>query len=141
MVSLGVLTTPRTFAYDGDIRARSRTECKANRLDFELVRGQRFRQLMRLLRFNNKTGKAEPIDLTDSKLNFRIYHPRSEVDISLTHNASGEEFKKTIALTEDESTALSRLSTEAERQAYVNGLSAAQTALRQLAIEAGVGKE
>jgi len=141
MVSLSVLPAVRTFAYDEDIRARTRAECEANRLDFQLVQGQRFHQSMRLLRFNNNTGKAEPIDLTGSKLNFRIYRPKFDVDISLTHDASGKEFKKTITLTEDESAELSRLSNDAERQAYVNGLPEAQDALQQLVIEAGLAKE
>lgn len=138
MLSLGVLPTARTFAYDGNIRARSRAECEANRLDFELVQGQRFLQTMRLLRFNSKTGKAEPIDLTGSKLNFLIYRPQFNIELSLTHDASGKEFKKTITLTEDESAVLSRMSNDAERQAYVDELPAAQAALQQLAVEAGL---
>ena len=141
MVSLGVLSTPRTFAYDGDVRARTRAECEANRLDFEIVKGLRFHQTMRLLRFNNKTGKAEPIDLTGSKLNFRIYRPQQfDVELSLTHDASGKVFKTTITLTEDESALLSRMSDDTERQAFVNGLPAAQAALQQLAVEAGLAK-
>jgi hypothetical protein len=138
MLSLGVLSAARKFAYDGDIRARSRAECEANRLDFELVKGQRFYQTMQFLRFNSKTGNVEPIDLTGSKLDFRIYSPKIEIEISLTHDASGREFKKTITLTEDESALLSRMSNDAERQAYVNGLPAAQAALQQLAVEAGL---
>jgi hypothetical protein len=140
MLSLGVLSAARTFAYDGDIRARTRAECEANRLDFEIVQGQRFLQTMRLLRFNNKTGKAEPIDLTGPKLNFSIYRPKFDVEVSLTHDASGKVFKTTITLTEDESAMLSRMSNDGERQAYVNGLPAAQAALQKLAVEAGLAK-
>jgi len=140
MLSLGVLPAARTFAYDGDIRARTRAECEANRLDFEIVQGQRFLQTMRLLRFNNKTGKAELIDLTGSKLNFRIYRPQFDVELSLTHDASGKVVKTTITLTEDESTLLSRMSNDAERQVFVNGLPAARAALQQLAVEAGLVK-
>lgn len=140
MLSLGVLSAARTFEYDGGVRARTRAECEANRLDFEVVQGQRFLQTMRLLRFNNKTGKAEPIDLTGSKLNFRIYRPQFDVELSLTHDASGKVFKTTITLTEDENALLSRMSNDAERQAFVNGLPAAQAALQQLAVEAGLVK-
>ncbi len=139
MLSLGVLSATRTFAYDG-VRARTRAECEANRLDFEIVKGQRFLQNMRLLRFNNKTGKAEPIDLTGYKGIFRIYRQQFDVDISLTHDASGKEFKTTVTLTEDENTLLSNMSNDAERQAFVNGLPAAQAALQQLAVEAGLVK-
>lgn len=95
---------------------------------------------MRLLRFNYNTGKAEPIDLTGCKLNFRIYRPRFDVDLPLMHNASGREFKTTISLTEQESVALSRMSTDAERQVFLSTLVSAQAALQQLAIEAGLTK-
>ncbi len=141
MLSLGVLSAARIFTYDGDIRARTRAECEANRLDFQLVQGQRFHQSMRLLRFNNDTGNAEPIDLAGSTLRFHIYQPRFDVDISLTHHVSGKEIKKTITLTEDESAALSRLSNDVERQAYVNGLPEAKIARQQLAVDAGLAKE
>lgn len=136
--SLGILKAARTFTYDNDIRARTRAECETNHLDFELVQGQRFHQTMRLLRFNINTGKTVPIDLTGSKLNFRIYRPKYDIDLTLTHDASGKEFKKTITLSEDESAVLSHMSNEAERQAYVNGLPAAQLALQQLSVEAGI---
>lgn len=136
--SVGVLSTPRTFAYAGNIQARSRAECEANRLDFEIIQGQRFSQSLLLRRFNPKTGKAEPIDLSGSKLNFRIYRHQYHIDLSLTHEASGKEFKKTITLSEGESERIARLSNDAERQAYINGLPEAQNALRQLAVEAGL---
>lgn len=141
MITLGVLPAARTFTYDGDIRARTRAECEENHLDFQLVRGQRFRQSMRLLRFNKNTGKAGPIDLAGSTLNFKIFRPQFDVEISLRHDASGKELKKTIVLTEDENAELSRLSNDAERQAYVNGLPAGKEALQQLAIEAGLARE
>lgn len=140
LLSLGVLSTARTFTHDTSIRSRSRDECEANRLNFELVQGQRFHQTMQLLRFDNKTGKAEPIDLTGSDVRFRIYRPKYDIELSLTHNASGKIYKTEITLTEEENLILSRMSSDEERQAYVNGLPAAQAALQQLAVEAGLSK-
>lgn len=138
MMKLGVLSVARTFIYDGGIRARSRAECEANRLDFELVQGQRFLQTMRLLKYDYATGKANPIDLTGSKLNFRIFRSGYEIDLFLTHEASGTEFKTTIGLTEEEGELLSRISNDAERQAFINSLPSAQAAFEQLAREAGL---
>ena len=140
MFSLGVLRAPRTFTYDSEIRARSRAECEANRLDFELVQGQRFQQTMRLLRFAHQTGKAEPIDLTGSEVRLRINRPRFDIELCLTHDASGREFRTTVSLTEEESLLLSRISNDSERQAYVKALPSAQAALERLAIEAGLSK-
>jgi len=137
LTSIGVLSEARTFGYDDPICARTRAECEENRLGFELVQGHRFRQSMKMLRFNNDTGLAAPINLTGSEINFRIYRPKFDIDISLTHDATGEEFKKTITLSESDSLELSKLSSDEEKQAYVNSLPEAQDALRELAIEAG----
>lgn len=140
MLTLGVLSTARVFAHDADIRYRTRTECEANRLNFELVQGHRFRQTMRLLRFDKATGKANPIDLSGAEVKFRIYKPKYDIELSLTHDATGKTFKTEITLTEEESLILSHMSSDEERQAYVDGLPAAQAALQQLAVEAGLSK-
>ena len=139
--TLGVLQKARTFVRTNSICARTRAECEANSLNFEIVQGQRFHQSLRLLRFNNKTGTAEPIDLTGSKVNFRIYRPRYEIELSLRHEASGKEFKRSIALSEDESEVVARLASDSERQAYVHSLAVAQEALHQLAVEVGLVKD
>ena len=141
MHSLGVLSTARTFNYEGQLRARTRAECEANGLNFESELGQRFHQTIQLLRFNNKTGKCEPIDLTGSELTLRIYPFQFDVQISLTHDVSGRVFSTTITLTEEENLLLSRLSNDVERQAFVNALPSAQTACQELALEAGLAKE
>lgn len=78
LLSLGVLSKARVFKYDAVIRYRSRTECEVNPLNFELVPGQRFHQNMRLLRFNKTTGKAEPIDLSGSKVQLNFYKPNCD---------------------------------------------------------------
>jgi hypothetical protein len=140
MLTVGALSKARVFTHDAGIRYRTRTECEANRLNFELVQGQRFHQTMRLLRFDKTTGKAKPIDLSGSEVKFRIYKPKYDIELSLTHDASGKTFKTEITLTEEESLILSHMSRDAERQAYVNELPAAQAALQQLAVEAGLLK-
>lgn len=140
MLSLGVLAKARAFTHDSSVRYRSRAECEANRLNFEIVKGQRFHQRLRLLRFNNTTGKAEPIDLTGSDVRFRIYKPKYDIELSLTHDESGKTYKTEISLTEEESLILSQMHTDEERQAYVNALPVAQAALQQLAVDAGLSK-
>jgi hypothetical protein len=138
---LGTLSEARVFRFESPVRARTRAECEENRLDFELVQGHRFRQSMQMLHFNNDTQQVEPKDLTGTEINFRIYKPKFDVDIFLTHDATGKEFKKSITLSESDSLELSRLTSDSEKQAYVNKLPEAQNALRLLAIEAGLEKE
>ena len=141
LTSLGTISEARVFNFEPPFRARTRAECEGNRLDFELVQGHRFRQSMQMLRFNNTTGQAEPMDLTGSEVNFRIYKPKFDVDVSLTHDATGKEFKKTITLSEFDSQELSKLTSDSEKQEFVNNLPEAKDALRQLAIEAGLEKK
>lgn len=138
LYSSGILSSIRTFSNDSNKHPRTRVECEENRLDFEIVKGHRFHQSMLLLRFNYQTGAVEPIDLTGSQVKFNMYKPNYEIDLSLTHDASGKKFKKTITLSEDEGVAVSKCKTDEERQTYINSLPSTQEALRQLAIEAGL---
>jgi hypothetical protein len=140
MLSLGVLAKARAFTHDSSVRYRSRAECEANRLNFEIVQGQRFHQSMRLLRFNSTTGKAEPIELTGSEVRFQIYKPKYDIELSLTHDASGKTYRTEISLTEEESLILSHMSSDKEREAYVDSLPVAQAALQRLAVDAGLSK-
>jgi len=141
METIGIVPVARNFTYDGNVRARSRAECQPNRLDFEVVQGQRFHQTMRFLRWDHKSGKAVPIDLTASKISFRMYAPKYDIELTLKHELSGKEFKTTISLTEEESLLLSRMSNDVERQLCIDSLPSAQAALQQLAIEAGLQRE
>lgn len=138
---IGVLEEPRVFEFIDPIRPRTRSECEENQLNFELTQGQRFRQSMRLLRFNDDTGNAEPIDLSGSKLTFNIYRPKYDIDISLRHDATGREINKTITLSEEDSMELSSLTSEEEKQNFLSGLPQAQEALKELAIQARLEEE
>jgi hypothetical protein len=50
------------------------------------------------------------------------------------------EFKRTVTLTEDESQAVSRLTTDTERQVYIDSLPTVQQAIQQLEADAGIAK-
>ena len=136
--TLGVLTSARVFSYENPIRRRTRSECNGGRLDLEIVQGQRFLQSMQLLRFNDVTGKAEPVDLTGATIRGAICKPSYEFEVSLTHDASGKEFKKSVLLTESESMELHALSTDAEREAFAFATQTARAALEELAVTAGL---
>lgn len=140
LYSSGILTNLRTFSFAATTQPKTRKECEENQLNFELVRGHRFHQSMRLQRYNYVTKSIEPIDLTGSQIEFRIYKPNFIINLSLKHNESGTEFKKTITLSDEENNEILNLKTDEEKQSYINSLPAAQEALRQLAIEAGLLK-
>jgi hypothetical protein len=138
LYSLGVLATARTFSDNSNNLPKTREECEQNGLNFEIVQGHRFHQSMLIQRYNYQTGRAEPVDLTGSQMKFNIYKPNYEIDLSLTHDASGKEYRKTITLSEEENQELLKFKTDGERQVYVNSLSSAQEAMHQLALEAGL---
>lgn len=135
--AIGVLASTRVFSYENPSRFRSRSECNNGRLDLEIVPGQRLRLMAQILRYNDATGMAEPVDLTGATARGSIYTPLHEVDVTLTHEAPGKEYKTTVALTKEESVGLHALSTDAEREPFAIGTQSAQAALRKLALTAG----
>lgn len=136
--ALGVTSSARVFTYEEPTRFRTRSECNDGRMDVEIVQGLRFRQGTQLLRFDESTGKAEPVDLTGATFHGSIYKPSYEFEISLIHEASGKEYKTTALLTEEESLNLHALSTEAEREDFAFSTQSAKAALQELALAAGL---
>ena len=55
----GIVQKARVFEHKNDICFRTRTECNENKLDFEIIKGVRFHQTIRLLRFDSKTQTVE----------------------------------------------------------------------------------
>lgn len=141
LFSQGILANARTFRDESNTHPKTREECKQNKLNFDIVQGHRFHQAMKLQRYNYQTNSVEPVDLTGSQINFRIYKPNFDVDLTLKNDATGKEFTKTITLNEEENEKLMEFETEEEKQKYVYSLPAAQEALRKLAQEAGLVSE
>jgi hypothetical protein len=136
--SIGVISNPRSYSVPQGAQPKSRADCAESRLDLEIVKGLRFKQSWRLQRYNYTTGKIEPVDLTGSEIRFRIYKPRFDVDLSLRNDVTGQEFSRTITLSDEDCEALSGFRTEEEKQAFVSSLPQAQEALRKLAEAAGI---
>jgi len=136
--SLGIVSKPHTYTLDSHQQPKTRTECESSRLDLVIVKGLRFHLAMLWQRYNYETGTIDPVDLTGAEAEMNIYRPRYDVDLSLTHEATGAKSKKTVTLSEEESQILAGLRTDSERQDYVYSLPCAQEALQQLAAEAGL---
>lgn len=133
--SLGLLAAARTFQSGTEIASRSREETEAARLDLEMVQGHRFQQKVRLFRFDESKGRAEPLPLPQgSKVQMSI-RPRPQLDLqlSIVHDESGAEFIETITLSPEESERVESFESDDERQAFISSLPAAQEAMRELA--------
>jgi hypothetical protein len=74
------------------------------------------------MKFDHSTGCSAPIDLSDMKLEMRIYKPNYVIDIVGNSPVLSEPIKLSIELTEEQSLAFALLKTDAERDAYKNRL-------------------
>ncbi|MDO9623162.1 MAG: hypothetical protein Q7J46_04170 [Pseudomonas sp.] len=94
----------------------------AQNMDMEILSGVRFKQTIKLLKFNSETGRSVPVDLTGSEVSFRIYKPACVLDLHLSHPMSGKEYTFELNLDEDESFKWHSLKTDVEREDFVNRL-------------------
>lgn len=94
----------------------------AKGMDLELTSGIRFRQQMKLLKYDPRIGRAEPIDLTGSTARIKLYRPSYTVDIHLTNSKSGEKIDLSLKLDDEESLTWCSLKTDAERDEFADML-------------------
>jgi len=118
---------------------RLRADCAAGHLDFEAVKGLRFKQTHRLQKFNYTTGKIELKDMTGKHLQFTLSKPATmEMDLTLKNESLGKEFKRKIILSAKECSELNSLQNVQEKEAYLENLPSAIEALQELTLEAGL---
>ncbi len=107
LAEIGVLKAATAHAYDDGLGLRPRPPNAAGPT-LEILQAVRFRQELRLMKFNPDTGCAEPMPLPEgAQVRMQIRErPRQQIDIALCHDQSGREFTRTVVLTADESEAL-----------------------------------
>ena len=111
---------PRSAPEPPGTRLVPRSEARAH--NKEIVQGLRFEQTLQLMTFDASKGCAVPIDLTGAKLEYRIYKPRYSVDITVKSPGLDEPIRCSIDLTEEQSLAVTALTTDAERTSYINSI-------------------
>ena len=133
----GILKSARTFESNDRIQYRTREECASSGATFEAIQGVRFRQSLRLMKWNHAAGKAEPVALPPgAKARMTIRErPSYEMDLSITHDQTGRAYSRTVRLTPDESESLDGLA-EKLREDFVNSLPTVQGALNEMAQQA-----
>jgi hypothetical protein len=113
LAEIGVLKAATVHAYDDGLGFRPRPPNEVGST-IDIHQGVRFQQVMRLMKYNPDTGRAEPMSLPEGsqvRMTIRV-PPRYQVDITLSHDQSGREFTRTVLLTVDESEALDAASEE-----------------------------
>jgi hypothetical protein len=87
-------------------------------LDLRMKRGERFKLPMMHQRFNYETLKPEPIDLTDSKFEFRIDKLNHILELSTVNEGTGRSSTRSIELTEEQYQKWLELKSEGESQSF-----------------------
>ncbi|MCC4118483.1 hypothetical protein LLG90_24295 [Aromatoleum toluclasticum] len=136
--SIGIIKNPRSYVVLVGLEPKTRKECEGHRLDLEMVRGLRFASCIKLMKYNNEKRVVESMDLTGCQARMTVRRPLYDVDLFLMPEESGRELKVTVSLTEQESAALCRLDTDAEKQKYLYSLPRTQEAFRRVVEEAGL---
>lgn len=98
--------------------------------NLEALQGIDFTQQFRLFEWDAEAGEAKPKDLTDAKIEFRIYKPSYKLDIRFTHpdHPDDEPIEMEFDLTDEESARVHAANTDAEREATYRALADARRA-------------
>lgn len=135
LAALGLIPTRASYAMPLDPQPRSRAECNHGLLDLDAVAGVRFKQSFCLQKYNSDTGQVEPVNLTGSTFEFRVYKRRYNVDISWKDDRTGQVLNRTISLSEEERQQFMRQQLDHDKQQYLTSLPQAQEAIRDLEAE------
>lgn len=122
LVNAAILDSFRQFDQRPPPGSRYVPREKAFSLDIEIIRGVRFKQPIKLLKYDKATGKADLIDLSGHKVNFRIYKPAYTVDVDLVHDETGKITKHTFDLSEEQTLELDGLETASQREDFMRKL-------------------
>ena len=114
----------------------TRKEAARRQTNMCIRRGEEFKANSRLLRYNYTKGIAEPIDLTGSSLQFKIYKlPQcAEIHISLVHPASPEqkiEFDFKVPFTKKQAMQYMRFKSESEKGTFVKSIIDSNQSIRE----------
>ena len=118
-LSLNIIDKQLNFTYPKYNGPLTREEVAKQKHDIEILKGIRFQMKIKLQEYNYKTNEVNPIDLTDSKLQMRIYQLKYNLEIGLTNNSTGEVLHREIELTVEQSQKIHELKTDEERQKYL----------------------
>lgn len=132
LAEIGVLKAATVHAYDDELGFRPRPSSEVGPT-MDILQGVRFRQVMRLMKYNPGTGRAEPVALpegTQVRMNIRE-RPRLQVDITFRHDQSAREFTRTVVLTSDETDSLDAASEE-EHERLLNSFETIRTGFSEL---------
>lgn len=99
---------------------KSREECK--KLDLEVIEGMDFKMNTQMMKWNYEKGKAIPIDLTGTKVQFNVYKPKLTPQIQRINNKTKEISTLDINLTSEDLVKFNLFKTDEERLSFIEKL-------------------
>jgi hypothetical protein len=91
-------------------------------LALEAMQGVRFKQRLRLQRYNYSTGHVEPVDLTGASGSLRIYQPKLILDLELTDHETGRVINRSVELSDEEGEVFQKLPDDQQRTSFLNDI-------------------
>lgn len=134
--SHGILPSKRVFQCKDPFRRRTRAECKDTSDGIQLTQGLPAQLRLRFMRFDEAVGRAIPVDLTGSKIEFRVFKPKPvELVISAIRNADGKVFEKSVQLQPEEAHEVENCADDEAKSRFLSTLPAVKKALGDLNAE------
>lgn len=119
LVNWNIVSSYKPFVIPSQPGTQLISRSDARGMDTEILRGVRFKQCMKLQKYDPAIGSAQPFDLTGAKLEYRVYKPSYCIDVLLRNAANGRETKVTLDLSEPESVKWHGLKTDEQRQQFM----------------------
>jgi hypothetical protein len=127
--SLGIISRSRQYPLNHE--PKSRAECEKSSRSLEIVPGLRLQQAYEFNRYNYTTHSIEPIDMTGHTARMVFQPDPKEFDFTASDDATGRTFTTRITLSDDEQKNLASLTTDSERDAYIQELPSVKHATKQ----------
>lgn len=119
LYEIGIISDNQKFSISNkDIPPRM-SENESSTLNLHMLQGVRFKQRMRIQKYNYQTGQIEPVDLSGCNAKMRVYTPKYSVDVELKDERTGDIVKKIINLTEEQSQKFFHLTNKTEQEAFL----------------------
>jgi hypothetical protein len=126
---IGVLSTFNAFSLPTKPGSQFVPRAKARNMNLEAIQGVRFLQTIRLQKFNDSIGASEPMDVSGSKLEWRLCKlPPLNLLLEFTPRGATQPLKVELTLTDEEALQFKTLQTDLQRNEFIRKLTVDRSA-------------
>lgn len=103
-----------------------RRSTNSGKLNFSIIQGVRFTQVMKMQKYNYDKRCIEPIDITNSQFKLNIYASLFECSLTLKKPDNNEDITVTISMTQKQKDKLKKLTNDNDRLVFFKKLAKEQ---------------